>query len=255
MLLRLMFLSILGLMFLSGCEQTSSEHKLIVFAASSLTETFEDLKYAFVREHPKAKLSLHFAGSQILRLQIQQGAKVDVFASANPKHMKTLLQQKFVRMPQTFAHNTLVMIVPLSNPSLILSWRDLIRSKRLVIGTEQVPVGMYTQDFFRKIQQKVGGSFVSKIRLAVVSKESNVRLVRAKVAMKEADAAIVYQTDAIASKQVKMIPIPKELNVPARYQVSLVKRTHPSKYAKTWFTFLFSKKGKSILKRRGFNVQ
>ena len=88
----------------------------------------------------------------------------------------------------------------------------------------------------------------------VVSEESNVRLVRAKVELGEADAAIVYRTDAVSSKRVRVIAIPAEVNVRAAYPMGVVANTRRPEQARQWISFVLSPQGKAILARHGFLV-
>lgn len=237
-----------------GCKPGASSNTLRVFAASSLLEAFTDLQTAFQSKHPTTKIELSFAGSQVLRLQLEQGARADIFASANPSHMKVLHQSGRVTTPQTFAYNELVLIVPRKNPASLRTFQDLPKAKKLVVGTQHVPIGSYTLKVLKQASHVYGATFQAKVMRHIVSYESNVRLVRAKVALGEADAAIVYLTDARSSSKVKTIPIPSSINAKVRYPVAVVKAAQNKKLALQWVQFLLSTTGKRILKRHGFVV-
>ena len=245
-----------GMILFTGCKDSQlDQNTLNIYAASSLTEAFQDLKQKFELIYPKTKILLSFSGSQVLRLHIDQGADADIFASANPKHMKALILAGKIQKSQIFAHNKLVLIVPLNNPSKIKSLGDLAKASRIVIATKNVPVGSYTYKMLSHSELKLGKTFKKMVLSHIVSKENNVRLVRAKVELGEADAAIVYQTDAIASKRVLLIPIPSPINVLASYPIGIVKKSRKPTLAKQWINFVFSQKGRLILSKRGFVVK
>ncbi len=236
-----------------GCDGAEGERaELSVYAAASLTDAFRDLAAGFEAAHPDVKVVINFAGSQVLRLQIEQGARADVFASANPIHMDALVQAGLVPESRVFAHNELVVIVPPDNPARIGAFADLPRARRLVIGTAQVPVGSYTRAMLRKAGARLGGAFPTRVFARVVSEENNVRLVRAKVELGEADAAIVYRTDAAACGGVRVVPIPDDLNVRAEYHIGVLADSARARLAARWLAFIASPAGQRILARHGF---
>ena len=247
-------LSLCAVLWLPGCDRGGQPRPLRVYAASSLTEAFEGLKRAFEAAHPGVDVALTFAGSQVLRLQIEHGAPADVFASANPSHMKALEDAGRVTDVRTFARNELVVIVPLDNPSKIESFADLSRAKRLVIGSENVPIGAYTQESLARASKVFGNKFRAAVLAHVVSKESNVRIVRAKVELGEADAAIVYRTDAALSTRVRSVAIPPEVNVRAEYPMGLVEGSAAASAAGAWQAFVASDAAQAVLSDHGFVV-
>jgi len=237
-----------------GCKDTDAENQLNIYAASSLAEAFRALTHGFVERHPNANVSVTFAGSQVLRLQIEQGATADVVATANPEHMQSLTDGGFVSEKVVFAHNALAIVVPLNNPAQIEAFSDLPRAKRLVLGTEGVPVGRYAQQMLSKAEAQFTPDFVRSIQQNVVSKENNTRLVRAKVALGEADAAIVYRTDAVSSAEVKRVEIPPALNVRAEYLQAVLSTSQDNALARAWMTYVSSPAGQAILAQHGFEV-
>lgn len=239
----------------TGCQSDRSEPtkvELSVFAASSLTEAFQALERGFEADHPGVDVKLTFAGSQVLRLQIEQGASADVFASANESHMQALVESGHVTGSRAFARNELVIIVPPTNPAGIDSFTSLAKASRIVIGTENVPVGIYTRQVFDRAGRELGAAFAGDIRRHVVSEESNVRLIRAKVEMGEADAAIVYRTDAAASDRVRAVPIPDELHVRASYLLGALTRAAHRPETQQFVAYVLSAKGRGALHRHGF---
>lgn len=227
---------------------------LSVFAASSLTESFQQLEEGFERAHPAVDVQLTFAGSQVLRLQLEQGATADVFASANPAHVEALAEAGLVSSSQTFARNELVVIVPPTNPAGIRSFAELPRASRIVIGTDTVPVGAYTRELLDRASARLGAEFTAAVESRVVSEEGNVRLVRAKVELGEADAAIVYRTDAAASDRVTVVEIPEPLGVRARYPIASITGSPRGPEAAAFIEHVRSEDGRRTLTQHGFSA-
>ena len=239
-----------------GCSgSSSSQVPLSVFAASSLTEAFEDLERGFEAAHAEIDVTLAFAGSQVLRLQIEQGAAADVFASADERHMLALVDAGLVDHGEVFATNELVVIVPRDAPDAITRFADLPSAQRIVVGTKAVPVGKYAAEMLDRADAVVGEGFAARVHAHVVSEESNVRLVRAKVELGEADAAIVYRTDAVASDRVRIVDIPAEINVRAKYPIGTVASSTHAKEATSFIAYVRSPDGRTTLQQHGFSSE
>lgn len=251
---RLAFVMMLAIAHAGGCRRDESSQFLTVFAASSLTESFQDLERAFEADHPGVDVQLAFAGSQTLRVQIEQGARADVFASAAEEHVQALVQAGLIDGAEVFAHNALVVVVPKHGASEIDGLDDLPKAERIVLGTPEVPVGIYARQLIERADAEYGGGFADAVRARVVSEEANVRLVLSKVELGEADAAIVYRTDAVASGKVRAISVPGELDVPTEYAVGVVATTTTPDAARDWLELLESPKGRAALERRGFAI-
>ncbi len=237
---------------IAGCDRDATGRRpLQVFAAASLTDAFREMETAFEAAYPDTDVALVFAGSQVLRLQIEQGAGADVFASADPRHVEALRRAGHLPRYRRFAGNELALIVPPGNPASIESFADLPRARRLVIGTEHVPVGTYTREALRRADGSLGAGFENDVLSRVVSEESNARLVRAKVELGVADAAIVYRTD-VAPGRVLAIPVPPEANVRAHYLMGAVAGAANPEGAARWLGFVASPAGQKIMARRGF---
>jgi molybdate transport system substrate-binding protein len=243
-------------LLLGGCGSESPDRMALdVYAASSLTEAFGEIERAFETVHPDVDVRVTYAGSQILRLQIEQGAPADVFASANPDHMQALVDGGLVDRAGTFARNELVVIVPLANPAGIESFAELPLAERIVIGTEQVPAGRYAREVLQRASQQLSSDFGPRVLDRVVSQESNVRLARAKVELGEADAAIIYRTDAEASTRVEVVSIPEGIGVEASYVIGEVTDGGSGRDARAWVDFVLSAEGGDVLRRHGFRVE
>jgi molybdate transport system substrate-binding protein len=214
---------------------------ITVFAAASLTTVFPRIDKA-----PRYS----FAGSDQLALQLQQGAPADVYAAASPKYPELLYHQGTLLKPVVFATNKLVVIVPRGNPGRVSSVYDLRRSGlRVVIGDKSVPIGTYT----RQILDTLG--ITADVTKNVVSEETDVKGIVAKVALGEADAGFVYVTDAkAAASKLKVIPLPGWAQPPIRYELAVVKATAHRAAAQAFVKKVVSKRGRRLLQRAGFGV-
>lgn len=250
----LALLAVLVLPSVASCRRDGDRRPLVVFAASSLTEAFGELETTYEAKHPGVDVQLAFAGSQALRLQIEQGAAADVFVSAAEVHMQALVDAGLIASPEVVAHNALVVAVPLSGSEGIDALDDLARAERIVLGAPEVPVGMYARALLQRADARYGEGFAATVRARVVSEEANVRLVLSKVELGEADAAIVYRTDAIASGKVRAISIPPELDVPTEITVGISTRSSEREAARHWLELLGAPEGRAALERHGFTI-
>ena len=245
---------ILTLMLLSACASESPQPApvpLTIFAAASLTESFSEIATAFESAHPGVDVTLNFAGSNTLRAQIEQGADADVFASADTKEMDMLVTSGLVAKgtPQIFLTNRLVIITPATNPSKISTANDLTHAGlKLVLAAKEVPVGNYT----RQMLGNVGEDFKKQVLTNVVSNENNVKQVLAKVQLGEADAGIVYASDAIAAPELPVIEVPSEWNVLAQYPIAILNDASQPDLATEFIDFVLSSEGEAILQKWGF---
>jgi molybdate transport system substrate-binding protein len=249
------FLLYLCLLTFSFCLPAQAAH-LTVFAAASLTDAFQTIGPQFERSHPGTKVTFDFGASSLLRTQIDQGAPADVFASADEEQMEPLVRAGKVRDAVPFARNRLVVVTPAANPGHLRRLEDLARpGLRLVITAEPVPIGHYTRLALAKLSAPgaLGASFQQRVLANVVSQETNVRSLLAKVELGEADAAIVYASDAAAAgPKVRTISIPARYNEVARYPVGVVvATTHPAE-AGAFARYLQSRPAQAVLHRYGF---
>lgn len=223
----------------AGCGGNDDE-QLTVYAASSLTEVFQQLA-------PQHRYN--FAGSDELATQIREGAEADVYAAASPKYPEQLRVDGLVEKPVVFATNTLVLIVPKQNPKGVRRIEDLAAGRfKIVVGAEGVPVGDYT----RTVLAKLG---LTRILDQVVSEEENVKGVLGKVALGEADAGFVYTTDAMtADDKVLTISLPASGQADVRYPAAVVRDTDQSDEARAFIELLRSPEGMRALERAGFGA-
>ncbi len=239
----------------SAPASDSDRRELTVFAASSLMEAFQDLAPRFERHRADVDVVLAFAGSQVLRLQIEHGARAHVFASADLGHVQALADAGLMTSPQVFATNELAVIVPSDNPARIESLGDLRAAERLVVGAAAVPVGTYARKALALAGVHYGEAFAAEVLARVVSHEPSARLARARVEIGDADAAIVYRTDALAGgTAVRALSVPSSLGVRAEYGIAAATETANRADAEAWISFVRSPEGQGILARRGFGA-
>ena len=212
------------------CGQAAAEaQELVVFAAASLREVFQSIALTFEKQHPNLKVRFNFAGSQDLRVQIEQGAKVGrVRLGRLEAHEASGRPRALVVEPAVFARNLPVVVVPKNNPAKVRSFADLPKVTHLVVGAAEVPIGAYTETIFAAAEKLYGKAFREQILARVRSRELNVRQVLTKVAMGEADAGIVYKTDALTMPdKVQIIEIPSHDQRRGRVSRSPLSRPRP----------------------------
>ncbi len=248
------------LMGLAGCSpalpraRTSAPQEITVFAASSLTEAFQEAAKAFEAPPSDIRVALNFAGSSQLAAQLSEGIAADVFASANVAQMQAVIDMGLIQAgtEAIFAANRLIVIVPANNPANLSAPEDLAKpGVKLILAVEGVPVRDYTDQIVARMPMDFQTAFYAN----VVSEEDNVRQVAAKVALGEADAGIVYTSDVTPeiANRVLQIAIPDGQNVVAVYPIApLADAPHPAA-AQQFIDFILSPEGQSILLRRGFN--
>jgi molybdenum ABC transporter, periplasmic molybdate-binding protein len=239
---------------LLGCNGSrAGENELTVFTASSLAGVFAELGRLFEAQHAGQQVIINQAGSQTLRVQIENGAPADVFASADAWHVDALRERGLVETSFVFARNELVVIVPRDNPAGLRSVADLPHAERIVVGAADVPVGSYTRQFLDRASMRYGANFRQRVEQHVVSHELSVRQVLAKVGLNEADAGVVYRTDAMAAPdRVQQVLIPTDMNVIAEYHIGLLKAAPHPTLAQAWLDLVRSHAGQSVLGRHGF---
>jgi molybdate transport system substrate-binding protein len=228
---------------------------LTVFAAASLTSAFGDIGKAFEAANPGVKVQFNFAGSQALRTQVEQGAAADVFASANATEMDTLVAGKLVVSDsvRSFLTNQLVVVMPAKNSAGLANLADLSRPRlKIVLAAKEVPVGNYAAQALAKLDATFGAGFKDKVLANVVSYENDVKQVVAKVQLGEADAGIVYTSDAVAAPDLKKIEIPADSNVLARYPLAPLAQSKNPELARSFVAAVLSAEGQAILQRWGF---
>lgn len=239
----------------SGLNVSSTPRTLTVYAAASLTDAFTEIGQAFEAEHSGVTVVFNFGGSQNLRTQIEQGAPADVFAAGNTKEMDTLVDQNLIEetAPKGFLTNQLVVILPKNNPAGITSLEDLrMPSLKLVLAAEVVPAGRYARQVLDNLNALFGADYKDKVLANVVSNEDNIRQAVTKVQLGEADASIVYVSDAVAVPELQKIEIPANVNVIAEYPIAPLVESVNSDLADEFIVYVLSPEGQATLKKWGF---
>jgi molybdate transport system substrate-binding protein len=213
--------------------------QLTVYAASSLTDVFPKID-------PSQKYS--FGGSNALAAKIMLGAPADVFASANLTLPNQLFSKGLCSQPVVFTRNTLVIVVPTANPANIHSIYDLAKpGVKLDVAGPGVPVGSYTLQILKNM------NLTAAVTKNVVSQETDVREVLAKVALGEADAGFVYSTDAkTVPGKVKVLKVPAWAQPKVQYGICVVSKSGDKTDAQAFINKVLSKAGQAQMLAYGF---
>ena len=223
----------------AGQASAGPNAQITVYAAASLTDVFPKID---------SGQKYQFGGSNTLAAQITQGAPADVFASANTTLPNQLFSKGLCSKPVVFTRNTLVMVVPKANPAKIRSIYSLAKpGVKLVVAGPGVPVGSYTLQILKNM------NLSSSVLKNVVSRETDVREVLAKVALGEADAGFVYSTDAkTVSGKVTVIKVPAWAQPKVQYGMCVVSRSTDKTDAQAFIKKVLSKTGQARMLQYGF---
>jgi len=244
----------------AACRDDGGRTELIVFAASSLADVFGALEVPFERtvaaDPGGVDVVLHLAGSQALRLQVEQGAPADVVATADTLHMQALEAGGHVAPGwRTFATNEVVAVAPAGSP--VDTFEGLLQARRVVVGAPETPIGRYTEALLDRAGERLGAGFAQGVRDRVVSREANVRLVLSKVALGEADAAFVYRTDAASGAGargpgVRVLEPPAGCSPRAALAIAPVRGSARPDLAARWIAWVLGPDGRAALALHGF---
>lgn len=229
----------------SGSRQGQNSQSLVVFAAASLKQVFTSIGDRFQADNPGATVTFNFAGSSELATQLTQGATADVFASADTAQMDRVAQAGLLAGAATnFAANTLVIVTAPGNPKNIGSFADLARpGLSVVVCQRPVPCGSATH----RIEDASG------VRLHPVSEEPSVSDALNKVTTGQADAALVYVTDASnAGSKVTTIKFPEAAQAVNVYPIAVLNNAPQAALAQKFQAAVTGPAGREILDRAGF---
>lgn len=232
---------------MTGCDSPAAGPRLVVFAAASLKTTFTEIGDQFRTDNPGASIEFTFAGSSDLVTQLAQGATADVFASADTKNMDKAVQAGLLAgEPVNFASNTLVIAVPPGNPKSVASFADLDRpGQAVVVCAPQVPCGSATE----RVETATG------VRLDPVSEESSVTDVLNKVTSGQADAGVVYVTDALAAgDKVTTVRFPEAAEAVNTYPIALLKDAPEAGLGQAFVDLVVGETGRKVLREAGFGT-
>lgn len=244
---------VLGAFVALSPSDSDVRYEVTVSAAASLTESFTELERKFEETHPDIDIILNLAGSGTLRMQIEAGAPIDVFASASQKHMDLLGSDNLIYADtrHDFAENSLVMIVPRSSENSIRSLEDLTDGSitKIAIGDPEIaPVGRYTKGALEaaSLWDDVSDKFIyaESVKQVLVYAESG-----------EVDAGFVYMTDAMASDMDKIdvvaqIPVSASIS----YPIAVVSSSDEVEASREFIDYVISDEGKDIFVKYGFSV-
>jgi molybdate transport system substrate-binding protein len=241
-----------------SAEVPRIQGQLTVFTAASLTEAFKEMGANIEQANPGTRVIFNFAGSPTLRTQLVQGARADVFASADEPNMQGAQQEGTIASePRLFVRNQLVAIVPAANPSQVMRLQDLAKpGVKLVLTNKEVPVGNYARQALAKMSQDAafGPDFATRVLANLVSEETNVKQVVAKVQLGEAHAGIVYSSDVTPAVRgaMQVLSIPEPFNVIAHYPIAVVREAPNVTGARAFIDYVLSPAGQAILTKHGF---
>lgn len=238
------------LLFLPACREATSSNEIIVSAAASLKDAFNEIAQ-LNEQRNNVKVHFNFGASGALQKQIESGAPVDVFASAGAQQMDQLATKQLILVSSRtdFARNVLVLVEPPSS-SAITSFADLTKPeiKKIAVGNPKtVPAGQYTQQTLNKLQLLPG--IGSKLIYA-----EDVRQVLDYVVRGEVDAGIVYSSDVLSAgaKVKEVVRVPEDSHDPILYPMAIIKDSKRKDAAKKFIELVLSPDGQKILAKYGF---
>jgi molybdate transport system substrate-binding protein len=228
-------------------DDSDGDTTVTVYAAASLTETFEQIGAEFEEQHEEVTVEFSFGGSSDLVAQLQEGAPADVFASADEANMEKLTGEDLqADDPQDFASNTLEIVTPPDNPAGITSFADLAEDGvNVVVCAPEVPCGAATL----RAEEATG------VPLSPVSEEQSVTDVLAKVTSGEADAGLVYVTDVTAAGDaVHGVAFPESGDIVNTYPIVALEDSENADLAEEFVELVLSDTGRGILDEAGFGA-
>lgn len=220
------------------------EETLTVFAAASLTDTFQQLTDRYEQDNPGVTVSLVFDGSAGLARQINDGAPADVFASADVKNMDSVVEAGNAQETVPIASNHLQIAIPADNPGDVERLADLADHEvSVALCQPTVPCGRLAE----QVQEMSG------VDIAPVTEESDVKSVLTKVQLGEVDAGLVYTTDVdAAGEEVRGIDLPADASPSTVYPMAVLRDAPNPKRAQEFTRLVTSDEGQRILREAGF---
>lgn len=228
----------------SDGDELSGE--LTVFAAASLNEVFEEISDLFTEENPAAEVTFSFAGSSDLVAQLDAGAPADVLATANESTMDDAVANGSIEgEPEIFVENVLTLVTPAGNPAGVTGLDESLDDADLVVCARQVPCGAATVT----LAENLG------VTLEPVSEENSVTDVLGKVTSGQADAGLVYATDAAsAGDDVDVVEVEGAEDVVNRYPISVTSGTEQAELADAFVELVLSDEAQAVLAEAGFTA-
>lgn len=238
-----------AIFFKQPSVEAQSNSKLLVSAAASLKDSLQEIKPLYQKK--QQAINYNFAASGALQQQIENGAPVDVFISAAEKQMNALESKGLILTDtrRNLLTNRLVLIVPNNSSNITFKQLTEPQVKRIAIGEPRsVPAGQYAQEVFTKL------NILDQVKPKLVL-GNNVRQVLAFVESGNADAGVVYLTDAKTSKQVKVAATAaEELHSPIVYPIAVLEGSKNIPAAKEYVQFLSSSQATRVFEKYGFGI-
>jgi molybdate transport system substrate-binding protein len=228
----------------SGGSSSKKDVTIRVFAAASLTESFTALGKQFEKDNPGTKVEFSFGPSTGLAEQIGSDAPADVFASASPSNMDTVVQTGDAKDPKDFATNSMEIATPPDNPGKVESLADHAKpGVKVAVCQAQVPCGKVATEVFSK----------AGVTVKPATEEVDVKSVLTKVTLGEVDAGMVYVTDVqAAGDKVKGVQIPEAQNATTSYPIATLTSSQHQKQASEFVDLVLSDTGTQVLEKAGF---
>jgi molybdate transport system substrate-binding protein len=219
---------------------------ITVFAAASLMGTFTQIGKQFEAAHPGDTVKFSFGGSSTLATQITGGAPADVFASAAPANMDTVVTAGDASGPKDFAKNTSEVAVPPANPGKVTSVNDLAKSSvKVALCQPKVPCGVVAAEVFKN----------AGITVKPVTLQPDVKSVLTQVELGNVDAGMVYVTDVkAAGAKVKGVPVPAGVNASTLYPIATISSSAHQAEAEAFVSYVLSPAGQQVLAAAGFQA-
>ncbi|OPZ93105.1 MAG: Molybdate-binding periplasmic protein precursor [Firmicutes bacterium ADurb.Bin419] len=256
---------LIGLLFVGviygNLAELDAQHmeEITVYAAASLTESFNEIKEVYESNNPNVKINLNFAGSQTLKISLENGGKADVFVSANLKYMDELKNKGFINNYRVLLQNRLVLVRNISSPFSAKNLSDLSKDGiRIAVGDKTVPVGSYWEQALDISVEEGEIPLYIKERIDknIKTRELNVKDVLRKVLLGEVDFGVVYKSDVTTGNEDKLEEI--ELNTfsecDVEYPVAILNNAEGRAEVKKFYNFLITQECKDILKKYRFDV-
>jgi molybdate transport system substrate-binding protein len=230
----------------SPSSASSPKGTITVFAAASLMGTFTQLGKQFDAAHPGDTVKFSFGPSSGLATQLTSGAPADVFASAAPANMDTVVTAGDAANPQDFAKNTMEVAVPPNNPAKVKSVNDLAKSSvKVALCQPQVPCGVVAAEVFKN----------ASIKVKPVTLQPDVKSVLTQVELGSVDAGMVYVTDVMAAgSKVKGVQIPSSDNASTLYPIATITNSKHKSIAQSFVAYVLSPAGQQVLTAAGFQT-
>ena len=229
----------------SGSPRTAVSGTVNVFAAASLTGSFEQIADAFEAENPGTDVVFNFGASSALAQQVVSGAPVDVFAAASPATMKTVIDAGGATDPEVFVRNRLQIAVPADNPGMVTGLADFTKpSLKIALCAPKVPCGTAAAKAFE----------AAGLTPSVDTEEQDVKAALSKVTLGEVDAALVYRTDVLAAgEKVKGIAFPEADKAVNDYPIAVTTNAENTQAAAVFVAYVLSPEGQAVFAAAGFD--